>query len=274
MCEFCTQHGEGQKWYLTARNYSRELLAQKGREEFIDDFMAHFEGKYGMALAKGVAMADRVKKLPLVPRLMLRMAIRKQKAEHWGQVVPIEDAEQIVDLTENIVRMPCVCRQMVTGREARYCFGMSIGFSWADLLGDYPDYSDSFEVLEREDAKKMLRSFDKQGMVHSVWTFKTPFLAGVCNCDQDCMAFRIQVKTGFMPVMFRSEYVGLVDWELCNGCKKCVLNCQYGAIHYSSTVKRPTIDVMRCYGCGVCRAVCDKDAITLKPRADFAGLPW
>lgn len=27
MCEFCTQHGEGQKWYLTMRNYSRESLS-------------------------------------------------------------------------------------------------------------------------------------------------------------------------------------------------------------------------------------------------------
>jgi len=33
MCEFCTQHGEGQKWYLVMRNYARELLAQKGRVE-------------------------------------------------------------------------------------------------------------------------------------------------------------------------------------------------------------------------------------------------
>ena len=26
MCEFCTKHGEGKKWYLQMRNYSREWL--------------------------------------------------------------------------------------------------------------------------------------------------------------------------------------------------------------------------------------------------------
>jgi len=26
MCEFCTAHGEGQKWYLQMRNYQEELL--------------------------------------------------------------------------------------------------------------------------------------------------------------------------------------------------------------------------------------------------------
>ena len=26
MCEFCTKHGEGKKWYEIMENYSRELL--------------------------------------------------------------------------------------------------------------------------------------------------------------------------------------------------------------------------------------------------------
>jgi hypothetical protein len=33
MCEFCTQHGEGQKWYRNMANYSRELSAEKGSAE-------------------------------------------------------------------------------------------------------------------------------------------------------------------------------------------------------------------------------------------------
>ncbi len=110
--------------------------------------------------------------------------------------------------------------------------------------------------------------------MHSIWTFKTPYVGTICNCDQDCVAYRIQVKANLMQVMFRAEYVALVDWDLCNGCKKCLLACQFGAIRYSNALKRPTIDMTRCYGCGVCRAVCDKEAITLKPRNEVARLPW
>jgi len=269
MCEFCTQHGEGKKWYLVMRNYSRELWEQKGREKFADDFNAHFEEKYGK---KGIALLDSLVHKPVLGRIARRIAIRKEKAEHWGQVVPIEDVEQIVDLQDSIVRMPCVCRQLTMGREARYCFGM--GTDEMGILGKYPDYSHSLEVLGREEAKNILRSLDKQGIVHSVWTFKTPYISAICNCDQDCLAYRTQVKANLMPVMFRAEYVGLVDWELCNGCKKCLLACQFGAIHYSATMKRVTIDMSQCYGCGVCRAVCSQDAITLKPRINFAKLPW
>ncbi len=268
MCEFCIQHGEGKKWYLDMRNYSRELWAQEGRAEFMTDYGARFEERY----TKRVALLDALVNKPVVGRLFRRMAIRNQKTEHWGQVVPIEDLEQVVDLQDSIVRFPCVCRILTTGhREARYCFG--IGVNMAGTLAQYPDAS-SLEVLGREEAKKILRSFDKQGMVHSVWTFKTPYIGAICNCDQDCVAYRLQVKTNLTQVMFRAEYVGLVDWDLCNGCKKCLLNCQFGAIRYSNTMKRATIEMTQCYGCGVCRAVCNKEAITLKPRTDFATLKW
>ena len=43
MCEFCTKHGEGKKWYLVMRNYSRKLWEQKGRKEFAEYFWSQFE---------------------------------------------------------------------------------------------------------------------------------------------------------------------------------------------------------------------------------------
>jgi NAD-dependent dihydropyrimidine dehydrogenase PreA subunit len=268
MCEFCTQHGEGQKWYLVMDNYSRELASQGGRMEFIEDFMAHFEEEF----AAQVGQLDSLRNYPAVYGFIRRMAVRQQKQEHWGQVVPIEDAERILDLQDSIVRLPCVCRSLTTGSEARYCFG--IGIDTSGMMGEYPDYSHSLEVLEPEEAKQLLWSFDKQGMTHSVWTFKTPYIGGLCNCDQDCLAYRSQVKTNLLQTMFRAEYVALIDWDLCTGCKKCLLQCQFGAIGYSNTNKKATIEMMQCYGCGVCRASCAQDAITLKPRAEFARLPW
>lgn len=267
MCEFCTQHGEGQKWYLSMQNYSRELFNQKDRRKFMDDFVAYFEDN-----AKSISQLDRLRQRPYAYRFVRRLVTRQQKANHWGQVVPIEDAEQVIDLQDSIVRLPCVCRSLTTGRQARYCFG--IGVDVSGLLGQYPDYSESFEVLGKEKAKKLLRSFDRQGLVHSVWTFKTPYIGGLCNCDQDCLAYRLQVKTDLMSTMFRAEYVGIVDWDLCNGCRKCISKCQYGAIQYSVGARRATIDMRACYGCGVCRAACAQDAIDLKPRAQFAQLPW
>ena len=268
MCEFCTQHGEGKEWYLNMRNYSRELLEQRDRPVFMEHFGAHFEESY----VKLLRNLDSFSRIPLAYRFVNRMASYWHRRNHWGQVVPLEDVEQILDLQDSIVRLPCACRSVTTGRQdARYCFG--IGVDMSGVLGKYPD-AQSLEVLEKEEAKKVIGSFDKQGLVHSVWTFKAPYIGAICNCDNDCLAYRAQVKTNMFQLMFRAEHVAVVDWELCNGCKKCLLNCQFGAIQYSIFNKKPTIDMRLCYGCGVCRAVCDKGAIMLKHRADFAGLPW
>jgi hypothetical protein len=39
VCEFCTKHGEGQKWYLQAQNYSEDLLSDLRRRDFIQGFI-------------------------------------------------------------------------------------------------------------------------------------------------------------------------------------------------------------------------------------------
>ena len=39
MCEFCTKHGEGKKWYEIMENYSRELLNDPGRRTYIEQFV-------------------------------------------------------------------------------------------------------------------------------------------------------------------------------------------------------------------------------------------
>jgi hypothetical protein len=45
------------------------------------------------------------------------------------------------------------------------------------------DDSFSLETLSKEEALDSIRKLDKEGLVHSVWTFKTPFIGGLCNCD-------------------------------------------------------------------------------------------
>jgi NAD-dependent dihydropyrimidine dehydrogenase PreA subunit len=133
-------------------------------------------------------------------------------------------------------------------------------------LMDALDDSFSLELLTKEEALESIQKLDKEGLVHSVWTFKTPFIGGLCNCDQDCMAYRITHARGDYPVMFRAEWVAEVSAEECNGCRQCMRRCQYGAIRYSSRNKKVVIDPTACYGCGVCRPICQKKAISLLPR--------
>lgn len=127
---------------------------------------------------------------------------------------------------------------------------------------DALDNSFSLETLSKEEALKSIRGLDKEGLVHSVWTFKTPFIGGLCgNRNQDCMAYRMTHARKDYPVMFRAEWVAGVSMDACNGCRLCMRQCQYGAIRYSSNNKKVMIDPTACYGCGVCRATIKRDHV-------------
>jgi len=86
------------------------------------------------------------------------------------------------------------------------------------------------ETQSKEDAISAFRSHEREGLCHTVWTFRPPFFGGVCNCDRsDCLAMRATVAHT-IPVMFRAEYVAEVDPNVCAGCREYMRVCQFGAV--------------------------------------------
>jgi len=271
MCEFCHQHGEGKKWYLQAKNYSDDLLSDVRRRKFIEDFISHPE-----ELAATAQGFDRLSKAPgFVRSVVSRMITRKMKKKHFGQVVPIEEIEEIFGFLNSIARMDCICRHNTMGKENRFCYGISLapdGGALAEIIRgvDKSFYSGpdttGLEALTKEEAAAAFHEHEKEGLCHTVWTLHTPFIGGICNCDRaDCLAMRSTVTEG-IPVMFRGEYVADVNTEVCSGCRQCMRVCQFGAIKYSASDKKAVIDKRWCYGCGVCRSACTKNAIKLDDR--------
>jgi len=267
MCEFCIKHGEGKKWYLNLKNYSLDLVSDLRRRKFIREFMSRTIGEGEKQISR---LETRLAQGKEIPGLIKRFLVRRLKPVHYGQVVPLEDVERIFEMTSAIVRVPCGCRWAAKHKEGRYCFGVSIGPPhWFDGMNmDFfgsPDVS-RFENLSCEEAMDYVRAFDRKGLVHSVWTFRTPFIGAVCNCDRaECLAMRSTVGLE-LPVMFRAEYVAEIDVERCVGCRECVRLCQFGAVGFSLLEGKCFIDQTKCYGCGVCRSLCKQDAIRLVAR--------
>jgi ferredoxin len=273
MCEFCHKHGEGKKWYLQAQNYSEDLLSDLRRRKFIQDFIRSPDH-----VAEGMEGLERLARAPSFVRSVITpLAVNRQKKTHYGQVLPIEEVERVFAFVNSVVRLPCICRQAMVGSEQRYCYGVSMVPQEESRLTQILRETDAsylngpdtggLETLSKEEALAILRELEKKGLCHTGWTFITPFIGGICNCDRsDCAAMRATVNMNF-PVMFRAEYVAEVNPELCNGCRQCMRACQFGAMGYSIAHEKVVIDPRRCYGCGICRSLCTKDAIALAERS-------
>lgn len=283
MCEFCTEHGEGKKWYLQMKNYSDELLFEElsstqkdaaGVTTRIEWTNRSWES-FVMPAITGVSEsreepqhAPSSAEPPAIQPSEDEILTRR-KVRHFGQVLPIEDVDKVIDMVDSITRFPCGCRFINTGKtDKRYCFGL--GMDKTGILGKFPDAASSLEVLDKEQARRIFRQYDEEGLMHSIWTGVTPYVAGMCNCDHDCGAYKGYIEMRGAPSFFRAEYICRIDWDLCTGCKSCMSQCQFGAQFYSSALARVYIDPTRCFGCGVCRAACPSDAISLIPRQESA----
>jgi Pyruvate/2-oxoacid:ferredoxin oxidoreductase delta subunit len=271
MCEFCHQHGEGKKWYLQAKNYSEDLLSDLRRRDYIKNFLLYPEHS-----VDGIETLRMVRGLPgFVQTVVNPYVTNRQKRSHFGQVVPLEECQKIFEFIPSIVRIACYCRYSTVGTEQRYCYCLSAtagGGAMAQIIRDVdvsyltgPNTA-GLEMLTGKEALAGLKEHEKEGLCHTVWTFVTPFIGAICNCDRtDCLAMRATVGYSF-PIMFRSEYVADVNIDVCNGCRQCMQACQFGALSYSAAQKKTRVDIRRCFGCGICRAKCERQAISLLNR--------
>ncbi len=274
MCEFCAQHGDGKKWYLQAENYAVDLSRDIERREYVIDFVSGFDSrmKRDVPLLKALASTPRP----------IRSAFRshaqpRQMRDHFGQPVPIEECERIFDIATSIVQLPCVCRHFAGTPERGYCLGVTVTPQddlFAEAFAGFASGPDTaaFQRLTREEAVAVLRRAEAEGMMHSVWTFKTPFIAGMCNCDlaSGCMAMRSTLELGY-KTMWKGEYRAVVDEAACVGCGACEERCPFSAITIDER-RCAVVDPDACYGCGICRSACPSAALALEDRPNDAAI--
>lgn len=268
MCEFCTTHGDGQVWFKNAENYSKDLMADLERRQYVRDFLQETIGQGVVAIGRLETIYQKKKKLP---RRLVQQMIDTAKADHFGQVVTIEDIREIVGHAATIVRLPCACRWASMKQDRRYCYSVSYSpeFWYNELDMSYfgKAQSEGLETVTKEQAIRQMEELEQDGAVHTIWTMKTPFIGAICNCTpHDCLGLRtlaVEVET-----MFRGEQVAQVDEALCNGCGECQPSCHFGAISSRQSAGRhkATIDPVRCFGCGLCRNSCPMEALSMQDR--------
>ena len=274
MCDWCEKYGGGyERWYFNPANYARRLYKIR-REE------AEASGaETNPQAAGGMAVIGRDFQEARDQGDLEKMQEIKQQAEaaswitHFGQVITLDEALKICDMIYPIGLMTCVCRRSMQGyadEENFVCMGMGPGmYKWER----WPDtYRGGMHYVTPDEAKEVITKMNKRGLVQTVFTFGTPYLAGLCNCDYpDCAFVRTAVDFG-IKLLWKGHYVAKIDPELCTGCADCVSRCQFKALNYSPSKNMAYIDQFQCFGCGLCVTECDQGAISLVERAKLPAL--
>ncbi len=193
MCEFCVKHGDGGKWYLNAKNYSRKLVGiqreevQKKGAEFNPQMMAE------------EIIREAIEARDLNPQIFPEVKKRAEEMSqsvHFGQVVTLEEVQKIMDIAYPIARMTCVCRRNVRGlsnEDNFFCMGIGVGmYRWER----WPEtYRGGVQFMAPREAKEWLAHVNKMGMVHTFWVFGTPYIGGICNCEYPaCIGIRNRIE--------------------------------------------------------------------------------
>ncbi|MFW9880235.1 MAG: 4Fe-4S binding protein [Candidatus Thorarchaeota archaeon] len=284
MCKWCFKHGIGQKWYMNAKNYSDQLAKELDMKEYLTEQWMNFETIFIRKIAglssKGLGYKLQI---PLIGKIirhaaekMIHGAVRHPKPiradGHVGQVIPMEDAKLILSelAAEPIVETYCMCRMMQRGVKTQSCINFGVLSEIIEKLPRFIPKERAYRI-SREVAIERLEQHNKNGLVSTVWYQPIPYINAICNCESpECGALRLRNDFNLM-VMSKSEYIINLDQDNCQGCKSCVVMCQWNAIRYIPSINRVIIDYNKCFGCGVCRHACKHDALSLIPRKEFPG---
>ncbi len=273
MCRFCDEFGDGGKWYLNPANYARRLYKiRKPEEESLGVDADPQAAGMGGAVINDIIRARAAGRLDEEERVK-KEALDQAYKRHFAQVVTLEETKQIFDIAFPIARMTCACRRAsvaLPDEQNFTCIGIGSGmYKWER----WPEtYRGGVEFMSPAEAKRWADIADEAGLVHTVDVFGLPYIGGMCQCEYPgCVAIRNRLDYDFKFIL-KGEYVAEIDPEKCIGCKKCIPRCHFRAMFFKVYADKAGINMMKCFGCGLCASVCPTGAITLVERSAFPAL--
>ncbi len=187
------------------------------------------------------------------------------------EVMPYEQAEQLIRDQTKISVAPCVCRQEKEAlghrcdkpMETCLSFGSGADFYVRNRMGRY---------ISEDEALEILALAEETGLVlQPSASEEAAFICACCGC---CCGVLASLKRYPDPAQYvHSAFVAVLDDELCNGCELCLDRCQMEALTSSDGVV--ALDTGRCIGCGLCVTACPDEALVLmrKPQDEQRSLP-
>jgi Fe-S-cluster-containing hydrogenase component 2 len=195
-------------------------------------------------------------------------------------VLPHEDALQVVKSALMLTLNPCTCR--VAHHNCDDPVEICIGLSWgvpdgqepgAPLLDHHHAATIAGRLASADEVVDALERAEEAGLVHISMNVKDdPWF--ICNCcPHACALLRAITELGITHAVAPSSFWMTIEKDMCSGCELCVDRCPVGAISMREDgIAQVTHE--KCLGCGVCEVVCGQGAMSLKKRDDLIFTPY
>jgi len=189
-------------------------------------------------------------------------------------ILASQSIEEIIDKFDEIAVGHCFCRQRrsVLGHscslgaptENCFTFGKSARHTVAQGFA---------RMVSKEEALEIMKQAEEAGLVHKAFHPNSKISrpeTSICNCCKDCCDTLRLWREGAFPLVNATNYLSIIDQDICVGCGECVDRCPTDAIVLNDEGKAER-DENACFGCGICARFCPEKAISLQegPRKVF-----
>jgi hypothetical protein len=128
----------------------------------------------------------------------------------WGKklegalLLKTSEAEQIVDMAEQVAVGPCACREISHKCDNPVHAEIMLGMEGNAFVTERPQ---DYRAISKDEAKRILRDCHEHGLIHTIIACKGDFYA-ICNCcNCCCVPLRLAKSYGIKNALVRDEQV-------------------------------------------------------------------
>ena len=131
-------------------------------------------------------------KIPLIGRLVRKVANTYGRKASTAYLLTLEEANEIVDISESLALGPCDCRTVFNNCDNPVNTEIMIGLSQNIFVEQRPH---EYQEITKQEAKDILKQCHQSGLIHTIVKCSQDFYA-ICNCCSCCC----------VPLRLKQEY--------------------------------------------------------------------
>jgi len=140
-------------------------------------------------------------RIPLVGRLVRRVANLYGGRLHGAYVLSTAEAERVVDIAGEVALGPCSCRQVFRNCDNPIDTEIMVSLERNAFVTERPQ---EYRRITAEQAKEVLRQCHQRGLIHTIIRCRGDFYA-ICNCcNCCCVPLRLSKRYGIGKSLTRS----------------------------------------------------------------------